>query len=311
MRIVKEMRESTNGEYPKYMVWENVPGAFSSNHGEDFRTVLNEIVSITEDQPPPVPMPEKGRWPKSGCLYDNMGAWSIAWGVPQRRKRIALVTDFRGLTAPEVLFERESVSRNPKESREEREEASQNTRRNIIHTISPQELKLKNQYVFDARGNGKGNVVPTITGDHQNRVTDYTALCVGNSQLNQQQAIIQNRVVRRLTPLECERLQGYPDNWTDIGEWVDSKGKKRKSSDTGRYKALGNSIALPFWSWLLGRISERCGTSPTLGSLFDGLGGFPLCWETHNGEGSAVWASEIEEFPIAVTKCRFSEPSTE
>ena len=111
--------------------------------------------------------------------------------------------------------------------------------------------------------------------------------------------------VRRLTPTECERLQGFPDGWTDIGEWTDSKGKKRKTSDSARYKALGNSIAIPFWFYLLRRISAQYERPATLGSLFDGIGGFPLCWERCNGEGTAIWASEIEEFPIAVTKVHF------
>lgn len=114
-------------------------------------------------------------------------------------------------------------------------------------------------------------------------------------------------IVRRLTPMECERLQGYPDGWTDIGEWTDSKGKKHKAADSPRYKALGNSIALPFWFWLLRRISAQYERPATLGSLFDGIGGFPLCWERCNGKGTALWASEIEEFPMAVTKMRFGE----
>ena len=114
-------------------------------------------------------------------------------------------------------------------------------------------------------------------------------------------------IVRRLTPLECERLQGFPDGWTDIGEWVDSNGRRRESADTLRYKALGNSIALPFWFYLLRRIAATYERPATLGSLFDGIGGFPLCWERCNGKGSALWASEIEEFPIAVTKHRFPE----
>lgn len=114
--------------------------------------------------------------------------------------------------------------------------------------------------------------------------------------------------VRRLTPLECERLQGFPDGWTDIGEWTDSKGKAHKeSSDSARYKALGNSIAVPFWFWMLRRISAQYERPATLGSLFDGIGGFPYCWEKCNGKGTALWASEIEEFPIAVTKRRFPE----
>ena len=125
--------------------------------------------------------------------------------------------------------------------------------------------------------------------------------------LNSNNVCRKGNTVRRLTPLECERLQNFPDFWTNIGEWVDSTGKLHKDADTPRYKALGNSIALPFWDWLLGRISAQYDYTPTLGSLFDGIGGFPLCWEHHNGKGTALWASEIEEFPIAVTKLRFPE----
>lgn len=125
--------------------------------------------------------------------------------------------------------------------------------------------------------------------------------------LNLNNTVRQNMVVRRLTPLECERLQGFPDQWTDIGEWSDSKGKLRKPSDSPRYKALGNSIALPFWDFLAKRISAQYLRPVTMGSLFDGIGGFPLVFERHNGKGTARWASEIEEFPIAVTKLRFGE----
>jgi DNA (cytosine-5)-methyltransferase 1 len=129
---------------------------------------------------------------------------------------------------------------------------------------------------------------------------------LNTAQGGQRQPCVCDSFVRRLTPLECERLQGYPDNWTDIGPWTDSKGKLHKeSSDTARYKALGNSIALPFWFYLLRRISAQYERPATLGSLFDGIGGFPLCWERCNGKGTALWASEIEEFPMAVTKHRF------
>ena len=121
--------------------------------------------------------------------------------------------------------------------------------------------------------------------------------------------VIENTIVRRLTPLECERLQGYPDGWTNIGEWIDSKGKKHKDADSPRYKALGNSIALPFWEWMAERITKQLVKDgiyhPTMASLFDGIGGFPLVF-TRCGV-KPVWASEIEEFPIAVTKIRFPE----
>lgn len=129
----------------------------------------------------------------------------------------------------------------------------------------------------------------------------------GGQSLNLNNTVRQNMVVRRLTPMECERLQGFPDHWTDIGEWRDSKGKLRKPSDSPRYKACGNSIALPFWDFLAKRISAQYLRPVTMGSLFDGIGGFPLVFERHNGKGAARWASEIEEFPIAVTKLRFGE----
>lgn len=129
----------------------------------------------------------------------------------------------------------------------------------------------------------------------------------GGQSLNLNNTVRQNMVVRRLTPLECERLQGYPDGWTNIGEWRDSKGKLRDSADSPRYKALGNSIALPFWDFLAKRISAQYLRPITMGSLFDGIGGFPLVFERHNGKGTARWASEIEEFPIAVTKLHFGE----
>lgn len=119
--------------------------------------------------------------------------------------------------------------------------------------------------------------------------------------------IASDYIVRRLTPLECERLQGFPDGWTDIGEWVDSKDKPRKPADSARYKALGNSIALPPWFYVLSKLSLCCGADKTMASLFDGIGGFPLIWQTLNGEGTCLWASEIEDFPIAVTQQRFND----
>lgn len=132
----------------------------------------------------------------------------------------------------------------------------------------------------------------------------------GGQSLNLNNTVRQNMVVRRLTPMECERLQGFPDRWTDIGEWTDEKGKKHKDADSPRYKALGNSIALPFWDWMLRRMARYLPEGVTLGSLFDGIAGFPLIWERIHGKGTARWASEIEEFPMAVTKLRFPEPET-
>lgn len=125
--------------------------------------------------------------------------------------------------------------------------------------------------------------------------------------LNANGVVRSNMVVRRLTPLECTRLQGYPDGWVDIGDWTDEKGKKHKDADSPKYKALGNSIALPFWDWMLRRMARYLPEDATLGSLFDGIAGFPLIWERIHGKGTARWASEIEQFPIAVTKKWFGE----
>lgn len=181
-------------------------------------------------------------------------------------------------------------------------------------------------YIYDARGNGDGKTACTLTGDHQSRVTDYTAivmrqhnfgeyredvgtLTAHNGTRHASETLVVGGQVRRLTPLECERLQGFPDGWTDIGPWekVNKKGKviTVPCADSLRYKALGNSIALPPWSWVLKRLCACYERTATMASLFDGIGGFPLIWERLNGPGSCLWASEIEEFPIAVTKRRF------
>ena len=123
---------------------------------------------------------------------------------------------------------------------------------------------------------------------------------------------VPNMVVRRLTPMECERLQGFPDGWTDIGDWVkaDKRGREIKvkgSADSPRYKALGNSIALPFWDWMLRRMARYLPEDATLGSLFDGISGFNVCWARIHGAEHCRWSSEIEQFPIAVTKKHFGD----
>jgi len=188
--------------------------------------------------------------------------------------------------------------------------------------------------VYDARGNGDGNTSPTLTGDHQNRVTDYTAIAVVgepyHSSKNSYHTDFKNDsaadtlvatdykdpptvcegpeyIVRRLTPLECERLQGYPDGWTNIGEWVDSKGKRHKDTDSPCYKALGNSIALPFWQYLANKMVKYL-NKPTMGSLFDGISGFCLVFA--RAGANPIFASEIEEFPIAVAKQHFGDDNS-
>ena len=337
-RIIKEMRVATNGMYPTFAVWENVPGAFSSNGGEDFRAVLEELARVEQpDVSIPRPSGRGGRWSKAGAIAGN--GWSLAWrqldaqywGVPQRRKRIALVADFGGQRAAEILFERTGVPGNPDESIQAWEAAPGSFQASPFGCDRTSE-----KVIYDARGNGDGRTCPTITGDHENRITDYTAIAIERKTFNEQsfsrykesdkcstlkakagnigngsECLIAEKairwIVRRLTPVECERLQGYSDEYTNIGDWTDSKGKKHKYADSPRYKALGNSIALPQWFWLVQRMRPYLKEKPTLGSLFDGLGGFPLVWQRAYGEGTARWASEIEEFPMAVTKRRFGE----
>ena len=529
VRIVKEMREHdrANGRTgdmvrPRFMVWENVPGAFSSNKGRDFAAVLEEIIRIAEPEAPDIEVPKKG-WPTWGGYHDELGGrWSVAWrvhdaqhwGVPQRRRRISVVADFGGDTAGEILFERKSVSRHPTESGTARERLAEAAERGFNPAVgdcmtawdcqskrifdtngkSPTlqggvgggvnnpaifaAIPINDQTIFTpipinpmvatrckelgrgtgfgvgepgdpantisashshgvfataignqvplayGIGNGQaceasimaeeiaqtlntmhdaqavmcedvshalaaapsgtnqtpavvaldmshacdvirdcGEIVPSLqarmgTGGNQIQLTyqmqgfgdyregDVASSCKqrdfkdstdlvcsvdcrnfteggeingtlqakesGGQSLNLNNTVRQNMVVRRLTPLECERLQGFPDGWTDIGDWVKTgkRGRKIKvkgSADSPRYKALGNSIALPFWDFLAKRISAQYLRPVTMGSLFDGIGGFPLVFERHNGKGTARWASEIEEFPIAVTKLRFGE----
>lgn len=531
VRIIREMRYATFGAYPKYAVWENVPGAFSSNKGEDFHAVLQSLCRVIDpDATIPRPTDARGgiKWPRAGAiLADHYSlAWRTMdaqhWGVPQRRLRISLVLDLTGGRAGEILFEPESLrghfapgitpgqavagavengagtadraftlklrsgcegggkgalvqteksatlstlqdqtlfvaelpkaysfdslasnsmkSSNPHSGCREVEIAKTldaslpdpaknqggiaiieptfciqgNTidradtagangtgvKEDVCYTLNTidrpavafaldcrnmtanEELSATLQakdnggqslnyinpvaepLIYDARGNGDGMTSPTMTGDHNSRVTDYTAITLqgdtvagallardykgpgradslgrviaqpvgadlyngtltgdkavtlttatGQGGANTGPSVIEKIIrwiVRRLTPTECERLQGYPDGWTDLGEWIDGKGKTHKDADTPRYKALGNSIALPQWYYVLGGIADRLPDNATLGSLFDGIGGFPYVWaQLHDGRKElCVWASEIEEFPIAVTKKWFPE----
>lgn len=466
IRIVKEMREhdrsiGRTGKLvrPRYMVWENVPGAYSSNGGEDFAAVLEETVRIAEPGFSLPRLPDKQRWTKAGGMLGD--GWSVAWrthdaqywGVPQRRRRISMVVDFNGYTAGDILFERfggaedsgahEVVADSGRESRPEVQPDAEGVRRdppkgetarerpagvsesgagrtgesiaqaygetgvgywqNGVQTLRAEgenrpsrpsnvvvcstgndqmifcmatqqggaELRTddraptltaaagmsgNNQPVvaipindkatrwqggispsLQARMGTGGNQIPLtfsmqFFGDYkENEISCYckqrdfkdaTDLVIGiddekNAYIDQfgtlkahasggtQQHVMERMVVRRLTPLECTRLQGFPDGWVGIGDWTDEKGRVHKEADAPKYKALGNSIALPFWRWMFERMAEYLPEGATLGSLFDGIGGFPLCWESIHGKGTAIWASEIEPFAIAVTKHHF------
>nr|DAI25871.1 MAG TPA: Cytosine specific methyltransferase [Caudoviricetes sp.] len=163
---------------------------------------------------------------------------------------------------------------------------------------------------LQARMGTGGNQVPLtyqMNGFGDYRAAEVASSCKQRDFKDSTDLAITNMVVRRLTPMECERLQGFPDHWTDIGEWMDEKGKKHKDADSPRYKALGNSIALPFWDWMLRRMARYLPEDATLGSLFDGISGFNVCWARIHGAECCRWSSEIEKFPIAVVKKHFGD----
>lgn len=374
IRVIKEMREEDKkrgrtGEFirPRWGVWENVPGAMSSNSGRDYQAVLTEFIRVIEPDAPDVPMPPKGKWPKSGYIYDELGKWSLAyrihdaqwWGVPQRRRRIAVcvdyggvsawevifgpyhrggtngtgpeksMADFGGIPAQEVLFEQNRLQRDSSEVRGERSHCARSIKDCIggtncdslaVHQNASGEIHVSDVvYTIGTNSNASGRNTPIIFESHgmDNRYNPLGETCetlrsnYGTGGNNMPIVVHRDRpLVRRMTVLECERLQMFPAGWTDIGEWVDGKGKRHKTADSPRYKALGNSIALPYWKVILKRISAQYDRDATLGSLFSGIGGFDLCWAKINGPENVRWSSEIEPFPLAVMKKHFGDEET-
>lgn len=214
IRIVKEMRkkEMENGRTtelvrPRWMVWENVSGAFSSNGGKDFQAVLTEIVRIVSPECPDVPMPKDGKWSKAGCLYDELGRWSIAWrvhdaqfwGVPQRRKRIALVADFGGMCAPEVLFERKGLSRNSEPCGEAGQETAGGTGEGVEGTEPI--LLESNQNHATVQTDGISTALPASMGMGGGYVPMVTAYGI-DQQSGSVMAFAQNQVGEvRVSPI--------------------------------------------------------------------------------------------------------------
>ena len=450
VRIIKEMREATNGEYPTFAVWENVPGAFSSNKGEDFRTVLEELIKIVEPTAVMPAVPKNG-WPYADSYCGD--GWSLAyrvfdaqyWGVPQRRRRIYLVLDLRGQRAGKVSFEREGLRGNFAESGTPWKAVAgdaadcagaddckgigingevaatmdasyykgcgmrQGIEREVVVQPIAYTLKIRSgcegggkgaliqedksatlatnndQYLFQPVAYSDGQTVSTLTGDHENRITDYTTViclqgngidradtagcngkgwkedicytlntidrpavaftmqafgnykdcgvCSGlkardykdatdlvvqgepiiidraffnqgeNAKYDPQyctdgvsptlvargpHACLYQYIVRRLTPTECARLQGFPDNWghpdhkEDFADeeyrfWLNVRnthaainGKPQKDytkaqmltwynrlhTDSSEYKMYGNGIALPCALYVMQGIKE-------------------------------------------------------
>mgnify|MGYP002706004260 CR=1 FL=1 len=331
IRIIKEMREiesKTKFEEkeikPRILLWENVPGIFSSNKGQDFRTVLEQICRI-KDETISIPMPKKHKWNKSGCIMGNN--FSLAWrvldaqyfGVPQRRKRVFLVADFGGQSAPKILFEPCCLSRNTSKSTKERENSSiscetsigktskdidrkySEVARNNIFSILPFDTSFCT-YLNNHSNPKYGDPCPTIYANsnapriainHTWIKSSYNTYLENGTSVSLKSSgenlSIRDDVIRKLTPLECERLQGFPDDWTCLETkeymsdeeyyfWLEvyknSKILRNKTflkdvsknqllkwynkleCDSSKYKALGNSIAIPCVDFIIKRIKD-------------------------------------------------------
>lgn len=332
VRIIKEMRKATDGVYPTFAIWENVPGAFSSNNGEDFRAVLEELARVEQPEAiiPRPPRGADGAKPEQSPEMDGLwlgDSWTVNISEWPSAESVSLLSQTLEVNAPEKYYLSARAcqgiltraSRRGKKLPDLLQTA-------LLEMIEWWQRGGRNAYTLKIRGGcaggGKGALVQTEKVGTLSTLQDQTVFqpiqvteaipintqiatrCISLGERTGQRT---RWIVRRLTPTECERLQGYPDGWTDIGEWTDTKGKKHKPADSPRYKALGNSIALPQWFWIAQKMKLYMGDGAKLGSLFDGIGGFPLVWETTYGAGTARWASEIEEFPIAVTKKHFPE----
>ncbi|MBS3938713.1 MAG: DNA cytosine methyltransferase [Peptococcaceae bacterium] len=290
IRVIKELRNHCESKgatadsiRPRYMVWENVPGAFSSAGGKDFQTVLEEICRIADGNVS-VPRPPGGVWKPAGAILGDQ--FSVAWrtydaqywGLPQRRRRIFLAADFGGHTAPKILFEQDRLFGDSPESGEARQGAAvrlgagaENPSGNPSDrsTLSYMPTTADRHRVFSQQRSNKyicNNVTSTQTARQYKDSTDLVLVInatpsdgdvagldlrngvengdisrtllsktTGGYALNNVHPVRVGKLVRRLTPLECERCQGFPDHWTNIPG----------ASDSARYRALGNSVAIP------------------------------------------------------------------
>ena len=313
VRIIKEMRKATGGEYPKWACWENVPGAFSSSGGEDFRCVLESLCGVIDES---VSIPKPKKWANAGeILGDGYSlAWRVLdaqfWGVPQRRKRIYLIADFTGGCAGKVLFESEGLSGYSPQGFRSWQTASGCSPDSSGAAGIGFDLNATEQhgvaYGLDRAAYNQGQnakfapcieseVEPPMVARGPGAVAHPVYSTSKNSYHTQAEEDIVNTLVatdykdpptvteepyytvRRLTPTECARLQGFPDWWCsalgteepseeDIAFWRDvfethravtgsaSKPKtdaqlvkwlKDPHTDSAEYKLWGNGVALP------------------------------------------------------------------
>ncbi len=257
IRIIYEMKEATNGEYPKFALWENVPGALSSVGGRDYQAVLKAFTKAK------VPMPGSGCWANAGMV--RSGGIDLAWcvydsqyfGTAQQRRRVFLVADFRGKSAGEILFVPKSLqeSHRPGGIPGQRDAASagrdadaasggemggmseDTVSDNEVYCISAKCIGHREDYGGRSIGIKKG-ISYTLTTRSRHAV--LAPLPVGHC-------------VRRFTPLECERLQGFPDRWTESGH------DGQRFSDDRRCRMLGNSIAIPCAAYIMQGICDALG----------------------------------------------------
>ncbi|GBR73983.1 DNA methyltransferase [Candidatus Termititenax aidoneus] len=289
IRIVKEMRCASGGINPRFVIWENVPGAFSSNAGEDFRTVLEEIVRI-KFPAVSIPRPSWG-WTVSGLVVGDgfSVAWRMLdaqyWGVPQRRRRIYLAADFAGQSAGKILFECESLQGDIAPRSGTQKNTSANSRGSVEKTIcfepgsssrvgghswnnlagplranagdnqlaiaienhpadSRMRMSNKVQTLTSQMGTG-GNNVPMTLKTYSIGSYNSEGMKSDNPKMSRDYKDPQN-LVRRLTPMECGRLQGFPDGWCD----------GVPHSDMAEYKMWGNSLAIPCALFVIRRVAE-------------------------------------------------------
>ncbi len=287
VRIAKEMRQATNGQYPTWLCWENVPGAFSSNSGEDFKAVLDEIRRVKD---PEADTPRPAKWPNAGCILadDHSIAWRVFdaqyWGVPQRRKRIYLVADLTGQRAGKVLFESEGLSGYTPEGFR----SWQGTAGSAEECPgTPGGLCLNDQGGMAAVAGKAHTVYSTSKSSFHLTPEENLVNTLVATDYKDPPTVYEDPyyIVRRLTPVECARLQGFPDWWCagletdeptrkDIEFWrgvfethrrVTGIGKPKSDeqivrwlenphSDSAEYKLWGNGVALPCVCFVLAGI---------------------------------------------------------
>jgi DNA (cytosine-5)-methyltransferase 1 len=254
-----DSKRLARGQEPCIAVWENVRGVLSTA-GNAFGHFLAALIGASE----PLVPPDGGRWPHAGVAAgpQRAAAWRVLaaqhFGLPQRRSRVFLVASAGGSPerVAEILFESESEGWSLETGQEE---AGERGRETIAGNARTSARGVNLPVVYDARGNGDGLTTNCLTGDHLNRISDYTPVVVDRRYSASAHAPGRTTeyTVRRLTPRECERLQGFPDDYTLVPVLKGSRIKRvTAAADSPRYKVLGNSMPVPVMRWIGKRIQQ-------------------------------------------------------